>query len=128
VRYVLLIYADETVLARELATPEGVRRHIEGLVAVVKEEADRLQPGLPLAPTATATTVRVREGEVLVTDGPFAETKEQLAGFFVLEAEDLDRAIEVAARMPVAAAGSVEVRPVAEEVAEAVARALGRGG
>ena len=67
-----------------------------------------------LQPVATATTVRVRNGSVSVTDGPFAETKEQLAGFYLIEARDLNEAIQAAARIPPAREGSVEVRPVRE--------------
>jgi hypothetical protein len=65
-----------------------------------------------LQPVHTATTVRVRDGKVSITDGPFAETKEQLAGFYLIDAKDLDDAIQVAARIPPARAGSIEVRPV----------------
>ena len=65
-----------------------------------------------LQPVATATTVRVRNGKVTVTDGPFAETKECLAGFYMIEAKDLDEAIRIASRIPPAAVGSIEVRPV----------------
>jgi hypothetical protein len=68
----------------------------------------------PLHPVATATSVRIREGKRLVTDGPFAETREQLGGFFMIEAKDLDDAIAVAARIPGARKGTVEVRPVFE--------------
>jgi hypothetical protein len=68
--------------------------------------------GEALEPTSTATTVRVRNGKVNTTDGPFAETKEQLAGFYFLEAKDLNEAIQVASRIPPARLGSVEVRPV----------------
>lgn len=70
--------------------------------------------GSTLQPVATATTVRVREGEVLLSDGPFAETKEQLAGFYLLEARDLDEALQLASRIPPARLGSIEVRPVRE--------------
>ena len=66
----------------------------------------------PLHPTATASAVRVRDGETLVTDGPFAETKEQLGGFYLIEASNLDEAITVAAHIPGAAHGEIEVRPV----------------
>lgn len=66
----------------------------------------------PLYPVDTATTVRVRQGRVTVTDGPFAETKEQLAGFYLIEAADLDEALATAARIPPAREGSIEVRPV----------------
>lgn len=65
-----------------------------------------------LQPVSTATTVRVREGKVSVTDGPFAETKEQLAGFYLIEARDLDEAIQLAAKIPPAKLGSIEVRPI----------------
>jgi hypothetical protein len=70
--------------------------------------------GEALAPIETATTVRVRDGKVTTTDGPFAETKEQLAGFYLFEAKDLDEAIRLAARIPPARLGSIEVRPVRE--------------
>ena len=68
--------------------------------------------GDPLEPTATATTVRVRGGKTESTDGPFAETKEQLGGYYILDCKDLDEAIAYAARIPTAAFGSVEVRPI----------------
>jgi hypothetical protein len=68
----------------------------------------------PLHPTTTATSVRVRGGKPIVTDGPFAETKEQLGGYFLIEARDLDEAIDIATRIPVARVGTVEVRPVIE--------------
>ena len=67
--------------------------------------------GTPLHPTHTATTVRVRNGQVSVTDGPFAETKEQLAGFYLIDARDLNEAIQIAAGSPMAEVGSIEVRP-----------------
>ncbi|HEX6997869.1 MAG TPA: YciI family protein [Gammaproteobacteria bacterium] len=70
--------------------------------------------GGALEPTSTATTVRVRNGKVTATDGPFAETKEQLAGFYLIDAKDLDEAIEVASRIPPAQLGSIEIRPVRE--------------
>ena len=68
----------------------------------------------PLHPTSTATSVRVRDGKRLVTDGPFAETREQLGGYFLIEAKDLDEALGIAARIPMARKGTVEVRPVIE--------------
>jgi hypothetical protein len=74
--------------------------------------------GAPLEPTHTATTVRVRDGKMSTTDGPFAETKEQLAGFYELEAKDLNEAIQVASRIPPARFGSIEVRPARELVPE----------
>jgi hypothetical protein len=85
-------------------------------MSFTKDIVDRgiYQSGEALQPTATATTVRVRDGETLSTDGPFAETKEQLGGFYVVEAKDLDEATEIAARIPDVRNGSIEVRPVME--------------
>jgi hypothetical protein len=77
-------------------------------------QAGILHAAEPLFPTDTATTVRVRNGRVSITDGPFAETKEQLAGFYLIEAADLNEAINTAARIPPAREGSIEVRPVRE--------------
>ena len=77
-------------------------------------ESGKLLGGEPLHPVATATTVRLRNGKVSVTDGPFAETKEQLAGFYMIDAQDLDEAIQIAAKIPPARTGSLEVRPVRE--------------
>jgi hypothetical protein len=82
--------------------------------------------GEALQPTDTATTVRVRNGKVSTTDGPFAETKEQLGGFYMIEAKDLNDAIQVAARIPGARYGSVEVRPVMDFSKEAAAREQGQ--
>jgi hypothetical protein len=79
------------------------------------------QTGAPLEGTVAATTVRVRDGDQLVTDGPFAETKEQLGGYFLIEAETLDEALEVAARIPAARTGAVEIRPVIPVAREAAA-------
>jgi hypothetical protein len=81
------------------------------------EESGILLAAEPLHPVQTATTVRVRNGRTTITDGPFAETKEQLAGFYLIEARDLNDAIQVAARIPPAREGCVEVRPVRELVA-----------
>ena len=77
-------------------------------------ESGKLLDGAPLHPVSTATTVRVRGGKVAVTDGPFAETKEHLAGFYMIDAVDLDDAIKIAAKIPPARTGSIEVRPVRE--------------
>ena len=77
-------------------------------------ESGKMLGGEPLQPVSTATTVRVRNGKVSITDGPFAETKEQLAGFYLIDATDLDDAIRIAAEIPPARAGSIEVRPVRE--------------
>jgi hypothetical protein len=76
--------------------------------------AERYVAAAPLQPTATATSVRVRDGKRMVTDGPFAETREQLGGYFLIDARNLDEAIEIAGRIPGARLGTVEIRPVIE--------------
>lgn len=78
------------------------------------KKSGRLLAAEPLEPIETATSVRVRNGQVTITDGPFAETKEQLAGFYLVEAADLDEAIQIAAKIPPAREGTIEVRPVRE--------------
>jgi hypothetical protein len=108
VQYLLLIYSDEN---RDAEADEDVLRRYGAFTQEVRDSgklvtADRLQP------TTTATTVRIRNGETLVTDGPFAETKEQLGGFYLLECENIDEALEYAAKIPAAESGSIEVRPV----------------
>jgi hypothetical protein len=113
-KYALLIYASEAV--REQAPPEMVKEVYELFARFSEEYGSKIVGGEELRPTSTATTVRIEGGpggEVITSDGPFAETKEQLGGFFLVEAEDLDEAIEIAARMPGAPFGSIEVRPVA---------------
>jgi hypothetical protein len=113
-KYALLIYASEQAWANQ--TEEEGQVQFQEYMAFSKDIVDRgiYQSGEALQPTATATTVRVRDGERLTTDGPFAETKEQLGGFYVVEAKDLDEAIEIAARIPDVRGGSIEVRPVME--------------
>lgn len=113
-KYLLLIYYDENDLP-----PVGSavrRREFEGYLALNDHLADRgaALAGEALQSVATATTVRVRNDELLLTDGPFAETKEQLGGFYMVEAADLDEAIAYASRIPAADYGSIEVRPVWE--------------
>ena len=83
-------------------------------------KSGRLLAAEPLHPVETATTVRVRNGQVTMTDGPFAETKEQLAGFYLVDAKDLNEAVQVAAKIPPAKNGSIEVRPVRELAVDAV--------
>jgi hypothetical protein len=111
-KYALTIYGDEA--QRENATPEQMQEVSQAYGAVTQEMQDKgvLVAGEGLYPTPTATTLRVREGDRQVTDGPFAETKEQLGGFYVLDVKDLDEAIEWAAKIPGAQLGSVEIRPV----------------
>ncbi len=108
-RYMLLIYLDENALA-EVEREQCYRESVE--LAHQLEAAGRYRAAAPLHATSTATCVRLRDGKPLVTDGPFAETREQLGGYFLIEAKDLDEAIAVAARIPMARRGTVEVRPV----------------
>jgi hypothetical protein len=105
VKYLLLVYGEEDRLRQVddlhcLAFDKSVR------------ESGHCVASEALQPVSTATTVRVRGGKVAVTDGPFAETKECLAGFYMVEAKDLDEALQIAARIPPAGVGSIEVRPV----------------
>jgi hypothetical protein len=111
-RYALTIYTDES--QRENATPEQVAQMSQAYGEVTREMEHEgiLVAGDGLYPTSTATTVRVRDGQREVTDGPFAETKEQLGGFYVLDCKDLDEAISWAAKIPGSQFGSVEIRPV----------------
>jgi hypothetical protein len=105
----LLIYGDEHALDED----ERQQCYAESTeLAHDLSSAGQFLATAPLHPTAAATSVRVREGKRLVTDGPFAETREQLGGFFLIDAKDLDEAIAVAARVPMARRGTVEVRPV----------------
>ena len=113
-RYALLIYASEQDWASQ--GEEQAQAQFQDYMAFTKDVVDRgiMRSGEALQPTATATTVRVRNGETLSTDGPFAETKEQLGGFYVVEAKDLDEAIEIAVKIPDVRGGSIEVRPIME--------------
>jgi hypothetical protein len=113
-QYALLIYASEQDWASQ--TEEESQAQFQEYMSFTKDIVDRgiYKGGEALQPIATATTVRVRDGETLTTDGPFAETKEQLGGFYVVEAKDLDEAIEIAARIPDVRRGSIEVRPIME--------------
>ncbi len=110
--YLLLIALDES------ATAGATQAEGEAMTAEYAEFGEKmsvrgvLKGGERLHPIADATTVRVRNGEVLTTDGPFAETKEQLAGYYVADCKDLDEAIEVASQIPGARFGSIEVRPI----------------
>jgi hypothetical protein len=111
VKYALLIYTSEA--AREQAPQEAIDRMYEGYARFGQDFGPKIQGGEELQPTSTATTVRLEDDEVVTTDGPFAETKEQLGGFYVVEAADLDEAIAIASRVPSASRGAIEVRPVA---------------
>jgi hypothetical protein len=120
--YILLIYTDEEEASN--FTPEDVEGHAAAFGAYVRELMERgvLRGGAPLQPSAVSTTVKVREGKTLTTDGPFMETKEALAGFYHLECRDLDEAIELAAKLPAATGGTIEVRPVWEEMVTKVGK------
>jgi hypothetical protein len=113
-RYLALIYEDEKVWEKmPKADAEKVFGEYFAFTDGIKKSG-HLLGGEPLQPTNTATTVRVRNGKISTTDGPFAETKEQLGGYYLLEAKDLNDAIQVAAKIPGARFGSVEVRPIME--------------
>jgi hypothetical protein len=111
-QYLLLIYGNE--IAAKNATQADMNtmmlEYRDYTQAIV--QSGHMKAGDALQPSATATTVRVREGKTLRTDGPFAETKEQLGGYYLVEAKDLDEATKLAARIPGAKTGSIEVRPV----------------
>ncbi len=110
-KYMLLIYMEEH------AMNETEREHCyvesTALAHQLKSNGQYLAAS-PLQPVSTATTVRIREGKRLVTDGPFAETREQLGGYYLIDAKNLDDAIGIAARIPGARVGTVEIRPVIE--------------
>ena len=110
-QYMLLIYADEQVWTEA----ERAKCYAESteLAHELRTKGHYLG-ALPLQPVATATSVHVREGRRIVKDGPFAETREQLGGFFLIDTKDLDEAIAIAARIPGARKGTVEIRPVVE--------------
>jgi hypothetical protein len=113
-RYMMLVYTKETASSREKMNEAAEMHH-----AVMEETSRRgiLLGADPLQSVATATTVRVHDGKVLITDGPFAETKEQLAGYYILDCKDLDEAIQWASRIPTdcgGGTGCIEVRPIQE--------------
>ena len=110
-KYMLLIYMNEN--AMDESEREQCYKDSTELAHDLKTNGLYLSAN-PLQPVETATSVRVREGKRIVTDGPFAETREQLGGYFLVEAKDLDAAINIAARIPAAGKGTVEIRPVIE--------------
>ncbi|MDA0350674.1 MAG: YciI family protein [Chloroflexi bacterium] len=110
-RYLALIYSEERTEPQEM-TPESMIPWMKFGEEATARGANPL--GDALQPASTATTVRVRDGKMLTTDGPFAETKEVLGGYYVLECPSLDVAIELAAKIPAAEYGSIEVRPIME--------------
>lgn len=110
-KYMLLVYLDELSLSDE----EREHCYVESatLAREINSRGKYISAG-PLHPTEMATSVRIREGKRLVTDGPFAETREQLGGYYLIEAQDLDDAIAIAEKVPVAKLGTIEIRPVME--------------
>lgn len=113
-RYMLLIYGPESE-DENMTEQEGqALMAAYGAFAQALEQSGAVRDGARLRPVADATTVRVRGGRTLTSDGPFAETKEQLGGYYLIDVPDLDAALEWAARVPSAASGSVEVRPLWE--------------
>ena len=110
-KYMLLVYMDEQAMTdaeREHCYVESAQ-----LAQALNTSGQYLAAG-PLHPTSTATSVRVRDGKRLVTDGPFAETREQLGGYYLIDARDLDEAIGIAERVPPARLGTIEIRPLVE--------------
>ena len=124
-QYLLMIYEDE--MAWRNQGPDQVKAMFAeyGEFGQAASDAGAMVDGAGLEPTSTATTVRVRDGERVVSDGPYVETKEQLGGYYLLECESLDDAIAWAERIPAARRGGIEIRPVmnAGEVVEAAERA-----
>jgi hypothetical protein len=111
-QYLLLIYGQESDWAKLTPAQHGAMNQEYGQFNKEIMEKGKYVGGNRLTPVATATTVRVRDGKRVTTDGPFAETKEQLGGYYLINANDLDEAIAIAARIPAARQGSVEVRPI----------------
>ena len=110
-KYMMLVYLDEQAMS------DSERQHCYVESAQLTQQLNvngKFLDASPLHPVATATSVRVREGKRLVTDGPFAETREQLGGYYLIDARDLDEAIEIAERIPPARFGTIEIRPVME--------------
>ena len=113
-KYMLLIYDDEQVWAKMGATEQQqLFGEYMGFTDSIRKSGHYVS-GAPLQPIATATSVRIRNDKQLVTDGPFAETHEQLGGYYMIEARDLDEAIGIAARIPSVRLGTIEIRPVME--------------
>ena len=111
-QYLLMIYANEAEYGKiEPATLQKVYEEYGAFTQGIVQSGN-FKAGDRLQPASTATTVRVRDGKTLTTDGPFAETREQLGGYYLVEAKDLDAALGIAARIPGARYGSIEVRPI----------------
>jgi hypothetical protein len=113
-RYMLLIYASEEDYSHMTSKERTAIMQGHGTFAQEAMQRGILMGGAPLQPTSTARTVRIRKGKTLVIDGPYAETKEQLAGTYILDCKNLDEAIELATKIPDALHGSIEIRPLME--------------
>lgn len=113
-RYLLMIYTPE--VDPSTVSPEDLERENAAYTVFTREVRERkvMEGGEALQPTPSATTLRVRNGKTLVTDGPYAETKEALGGFYLVDVKDLDEALELAAMIPGATRGAIEVRPIWE--------------
>lgn len=114
-RYLMLIYTPEVDPATVSEEQRAATSAQYGAFTRAVRGRDAMQGGEALQSTTTATTVRVRDGRTLVTDGPYAETKEALAGYYLLDVQDLDEALELAAKIPGAQWGAIEVRPIWEQ-------------
>ena len=112
-KYMLLIYTDEAAHESNHPDMQALMGEYWGYQAEL-EQSGKFVAGDALQPTATATTIRLRDGQVQTSDGPFAETKEQLGGFYIVDAGDLDEAIQWASKIPDARVGAIEVRPIME--------------
>jgi hypothetical protein len=111
-QYLLLIYSNQAEVSKmDAATGQKMLEEYGAFTQSIVQSGN-FKAGDRLQPVSTATTVRVREGKTLTTDGPFAETREQLGGYYLIEAKDLDAALAIAARIPGARIGSIEVRPI----------------
>jgi hypothetical protein len=111
-QYLLMIYQNEAEYAKvDQVTKQKITGEYEAFTKSIVQSGN-FKAGDRLQPVSTATTVRVRDGKILTTDGPFAETREQLAGYYLVDAKDLDAALGIAARIPSARLGSIEVRPI----------------
>ena len=111
-KYLCMIFDDESKWGTMTPEESGAWMGEYGTFTKAIHESGQFVSGEALQPTATATTVRVRNGKISTTDGPFVETKEQLGGYYLIEARDLNEAIQVAARIPAARTGGIEVRPI----------------
>jgi len=111
-QYLLMIYRSEAELNKMSPAERQKMSEEYGTFTQSIIQSGHFKAGDGLQPSTTATTVRVRDGKILTTDGPFAETREQLGGYYLVEAKDLDAALAIAARIPSARVGSIEVRPI----------------